>query len=76
MKIVTTSARFDLLQEDMDVNAGAVLTEAKSLDAIGHEILDMIDRVVGGRKTASEALGHCEYTLSYRGELTEGCVLQ
>ena len=76
IKVCSNPETYRRMRDDMDVNAGAILSGVKSLDAVGREILDMIERVVQGRKTASEALGHCEYTLSYRGELTQGCALQ
>ena len=43
--------------EDMDVNAGKVITDSKSIEDVGQEIFDLIVRVASGEKSKSEAQG-------------------
>ncbi len=57
IKFVTTSARFDLLSKDMDVNAGEYL-DGQPLDALGARTLDLTVDVAGGRQSVGERAGH------------------
>ena len=57
IKIVTTTARFNLLQRDMDVNAGDYL-DGTPLDALGARALDLTVDVAGGQRSVGEKAGH------------------
>ena len=57
IKIVTTSARHNLLQYDMDVNAGEYLDGAP-LDELGARTLDLTIAVAGGQRSLGERAGH------------------
>ena len=57
IKFVTTTARFELLRQDMDVNAGEYLDGAP-LDELGARTLDLTVAVAGGQKSAGENAGH------------------
>ena len=54
------------LRDDMDINAGRILDGEATLDEEGREIYDRILRVAGGEQTASESLGHQEFSLVYK----------
>jgi altronate hydrolase len=56
IKVATNTPLYERMQEDMDVNAGAVL-DGPGLDAVGHEIFDLMLEVASGRPTKSEAHG-------------------
>ena len=45
IKVISTSQAYRQLEDDMVVNAGAVL-EGRSLEAVGGEIYDLLGRVV------------------------------
>ncbi|MEM7644025.1 MAG: altronate dehydratase, partial [Pseudomonadota bacterium] len=47
--------------EDMDVNAGDILTGASTVEAKGREIYDLFLRVASGEVTKSEAQGLGDY---------------
>jgi altronate hydrolase len=49
--------------EDMDVNAGTVITENKNIEDVGQEIFDLIVKVASGEKSKSEhqGLGDLEF---------------
>lgn len=49
---------YERLAEDMDVNAGRIITGAASLDEVGEEIYRLVLEVAAGAATKSEALGH------------------
>ncbi|MCY3799666.1 MAG: UxaA family hydrolase [Chloroflexi bacterium] len=57
LKYVTTSARFNLLRQDMDVNAGEYLDGAP-LAELGARTLDLTIKVANGQPSAGEKAGH------------------
>ncbi len=66
IKICANPETYRRLSEDMDVNAGRILEGAATLEEVGREIFDQVLRVAAGGKTASEALGHSEFSLVYK----------
>ncbi len=54
------------MTEDMDVDAGRILEGRGTLDAVGREIFDCVINTATGTPTASEALGHQEFVLTYK----------
>jgi altronate hydrolase len=66
IKICANPETYRRLSEDMDVNAGRILEGAATLEEVGREIYEQVLRVAAGGKTASEALGHCEFSLVYK----------
>jgi altronate dehydratase large subunit len=66
IKVCANPATYERLAEDMDVNAGRILTGHASLAEVGGEIVDLIVRVANGEQTCSEALGHQEFILTYK----------
>lgn len=57
IKISTNTAMYDRMVEDMDVNAGAMLTDGVSLEEKGREIYELLLRVASGEQSKSEAQG-------------------
>ena len=43
--------------EDMDVNAGKLISDNKSVEDVGQEIFDSIVSIASGKKSKSEAQG-------------------
>jgi len=66
IKICANPETYRRLNEDMDINAGRILEGAATLDEVGNEIYDRILQVAAGEKTASEAMGHAEFSLVYK----------
>ena len=52
---------FARMQDDMDINAGTILTEGVSVEEKGREIYDMFLRVASGEMSKSEAQGLGDY---------------
>jgi altronate hydrolase len=61
IKIATNSSTYRRMQDNMDVNAGAIADGERSLEQVGQEIFDMVLRVASGEKTCAERLGHKEF---------------
>ena len=74
IKICANPETYARMADDMDINAGAILSHGITLDQVRDEILTEITNVIGGRMTASEALGHSEYTLTYKSGLSNQIV--
>ncbi len=66
IKICANPETFRNLSEDMDVNAGRILEGAATLDEVGDEIFQRVLDVAAGARTASETLGHAEFSLVYK----------
>ncbi|MCX7981835.1 MAG: UxaA family hydrolase [Syntrophales bacterium] len=66
IKVASNSLLFELMRDDMDVNAGQVL-EGKDLSEVGNEIVKFICDVASGRPTRAEINSQggivCLYTL-------------
>lgn len=62
VKIVTTTARYELLRDDMDVNAGAYLDGAP-LEELGREMFELTLRAASGERTAGERAGHSQVSI-------------
>ena len=61
IKIATNTEMYERLMSDMDINAGAMLTEGQSLKEKGREIYDMLLKVASGNPSKSEAQGLGDY---------------
>ncbi len=57
IKIATNSEMAHRMEEDMDVDAGRILSEGLSVEEMGREIYDLILRVASGEESKSEAQG-------------------
>jgi altronate dehydratase large subunit len=66
IKICANPQTFRRMADDMDINAGRILEGLATLDELGHEIYDSLLATAQGKQTASEALGHQEFVLTYK----------
>ena len=62
IKIVTTTDRFEMLEKDMDVNAGAYL-DGTPMEQLGEEMLDLTVDVASGELSVGEKAGHSQVSL-------------
>ncbi|WP_426323136.1 UxaA family hydrolase [Pseudoduganella sp. R-43] len=66
IKVCANPDTYQRLSEDMDVNAGRILSGEASLEQVGTEIVQLVAEVAGGAQSCSEALGHQEFILTYK----------
>ncbi|MCA8976556.1 MAG: UxaA family hydrolase [Planctomycetes bacterium] len=66
IKICANPDTFARMADDMDVNAGKVLTGEADLAGIADEIMARIRETSRGTPSASERLGHREFVLQYK----------
>jgi altronate hydrolase len=57
IKLATNTEMYRRMEEDMDVNCGAILDGEVTLDEMGRQIFELMLEVASGRRTKSEALG-------------------
>jgi altronate hydrolase len=63
IKISSNTPLYTRMQADMDVNAGAILTEGISLPEMGRIIFGQVLRAASGEETKAEGNGHREFAL-------------
>lgn len=77
IKVTGNSVTFQRMREDMDFNAGRLLSGTLSMKQCAAELCDLVVRAASGEPTLSEALGHREYFIMYKHQaapgLEEGC---
>ncbi len=66
VKIAANPVMYARMEEDMDVNAGRILTGEATLAEVGEEIYRRVVGLAEGRRTKSEELGHQEFILTYK----------
>ena len=57
IKISSNSQMYERQSDDMDVDAGRVLSAGVSVETVGREIYDLLLRVASGEQSHSEAYG-------------------
>ena len=57
IKLATNTTMYEVMEEDMDLNCGDILSGDATIESKGREILDLLLRVASGEKSKSEALG-------------------
>jgi altronate dehydratase large subunit len=67
IKIATNSYVYAKMRENMDINAGEIITGNKSVQDIGKKIFREIIRVASGNLTKNEILGHREFAINRIG---------
>ena len=60
VKVSGNSFTFVKMNENLDINAGTIISEGESLESKGKEIFDFVLNVASGRKTKAEILKHDE----------------
>jgi altronate hydrolase len=77
VKVTGNSATFAALRDDMDFDAGCVLSGDVTLAEAGQELAALLVRVAAGEASKPEALGHREYFIMYKHQdtpsLATGC---
>jgi altronate hydrolase len=77
IKITGNSRTYQRMIDDMDFDAGRILTGELTLAQAGQALLEMVVQIAGGEMSKSEALGHREYFVMYKHQdtpsLSDGC---
>ncbi|MFT5123125.1 MAG: altronate dehydratase large subunit [Kiritimatiellia bacterium] len=77
IKVTGNQRTFTRMEEDMDFNAGPVLSGEHSLDESAAALKSLIIRIASGERSKPEQLGHREYFIPYKHQevpsLDQGC---
>lgn len=77
IKITGNARTYRNMTEDMDFNAGRVLSGEVPMDQAGDELMNLIGDVASGQQSKPERLGHREFFLMYKHQdvpsLEAGC---
>jgi altronate hydrolase len=57
LKIASNTAMYERMRDDMDVDAGTILSQARSVEDVGEEIFARILAIASGERPKSEQLG-------------------
>jgi len=57
LKIATNTDMYTQLQDDMDINAGSIVSDGQSVADVGQQIYDKLLQVASGEQTLSEQHG-------------------
>lgn len=63
IKIASNSVMYRRMQDDIDVNAGAMIDQNVSLEEMGRRIFEEVAAVASGKQTRAELNGHREFTI-------------
>jgi altronate hydrolase len=55
--VASNTPMYERMIDDMDINAGAILSHGRSVEEVGRDIFNEILAVAGGKKSKSERLG-------------------
>ncbi|RPJ05350.1 MAG: altronate dehydratase [Deltaproteobacteria bacterium] len=67
IKIATNSQMYSRMKDNMDLNAGEVITGKKSVEEMGERIFKEVLKVASGKLTKNEILGHREFAINRIG---------
>ena len=67
IKITGNTGTYNKMTDNIDINAGKIITEGVSLQNMGKELYDMIIDVCNGEYTKAESLGHREFGIFRTG---------
>ena len=66
IKVCSNPVTYLHMNEDMDINAGAIVADGLTFADVRNQILRCIEQTASGISTQSELLGHREYSLVYK----------
>jgi len=63
IKVTGNPRTYTKMEDDMDVNAGTIITGKESIKEVGERIFAMITSVASGEESKSEALGYRDFEI-------------
>ena len=66
IKVCANPDTYRRMADDMDINAGLIIEGEASVQQVGKDIFERVKDVAAGAPSASEALGHQEFILTYK----------
>ncbi|MGQ9732068.1 MAG: UxaA family hydrolase [Candidatus Zipacnadales bacterium] len=63
VKVSTNTALYRKMPDNIDLDAGVVISEGTTVEEVGKRLLEQVIRVASGELTCSERLGHTEFAI-------------
>ncbi|TCL35674.1 altronate dehydratase large subunit [Anaerospora hongkongensis] len=63
IKVASNTAMYERMQDNMDINAGTVVTGDETIEQVGQRILAEMLAVASGKLTKAEILGHNDFAI-------------
>ena len=67
IKIATNSFMYSRMKDNMDIDAGEIITGKRSIEEMGERIFKEVVKVANGKLTKNEILGHREFAINRLG---------
>lgn len=74
LKIITTTSRYELLRNEMDINAGVYLDDT-DMDTLTNDSFDLVRAVASGQPCLGEKAGHSQVSIWRSWRLNDGSSL-
>jgi altronate dehydratase large subunit len=71
IKITGNPSTYEMMPDNIDINAGTILDGSESLNSVSQRIYDMIIQTANGRQTKAEALGYKDFIVFKRSREAE-----
>jgi altronate dehydratase large subunit len=67
IKVATNSAIFNIMNDNMDLNAGTIITGEETVEQVGRRIFNEMLLVASGKLAKAEALGFNDFAINRIG---------
>jgi altronate dehydratase large subunit len=71
IKITGNPSTYEMMPDNIDINAGTILDGSESLNSVSQRIYEMIIQTANGRQTKAEALGYKDFIVFKRSREAE-----
>jgi altronate dehydratase large subunit len=66
IKVTGNPETYRRMSQDMDINAGTIITGEESIESVGQRIFDEVTKVASGKPTLGETLGYHNFSVYRR----------
>ncbi len=64
IKVSSNAELYKMMEDNMDIDAGSIITGTESIQSVGESILDEVIQVASGKLAKAEILGHREFAIN------------
>ena len=64
IKVSSNATLYKMMGDNLDINAGTIIEGTESIQSVGERIFEEVIRVVSGKSTKAEILGHREFAIN------------
>ncbi len=64
IKVSSNAELYKMMEDNMDIDAGSIITGTESIQSVGERVLDEVIQVASGKLAKAEILGHREFAIN------------